>query len=128
VKLALRPLLCLLLGVFDLALGGTALFSPQTYADLFHPNLSDPPVDFIARTGCLWLFFAGVEIFAFYKRTALWFFAVGLLRLMDVPADLVYGTLAAGASSLSRAAIYLAPVFNLVSGIFLCRPQFAEGR
>ncbi|HSA58445.1 MAG TPA: hypothetical protein VLJ37_02015, partial [bacterium] len=116
-QLALRPLLCLVLGIFDLALGGTALFSPQTYADLFHPNLADPQIDLIARTGCLWLFFAAVELFAFYKKTPLWFFAVGLLRLLDVPADLVYGTLAAGASPLSRAAIFLAPVFNLVSGI-----------
>lgn len=125
-KPGLRPLLCLVLGLFDLALGGTALFSPQTYADLFHPHLANPPVDFIARTGCLWLFFAAVEFFAFYKKTALWFFAVGLLRLLEVPADLVYGTLAVGATPLSRAAIYFAPAFNLVSGIFLCRPMFAE--
>ena len=122
----MRAFLCLGLGLFDVLLGATAVFFPRAYAELFHPHLANPPIDFIARTGCLWLFFATVEFFAFYKKTALWFFAVGLLRLLDVPADLVYGTLAAGASALSRAAIFFAPPFNLAAGLYLCVPALKE--
>lgn len=111
--------LCIALSLFDFALGGVAVWRPQLYAQIFHPGLADVPVDFIARTGMTWLFFGVIEAIAAWKRRPLWFFAVGLLRLMDVPADVAYATLARGASLPSRSAIFLAPLFNLAAGIYL---------
>jgi hypothetical protein len=120
--------ICLALAVFDLLLGGGAVLMPRNYASLFHPYLAEPPVDFIVRTGFIWLFFCFAETVAGTRKTvssrARWFFIVGLLRLMDVPADLAYATLAHGAHWLSRAAIYSAPVFNAVVGVFLVRVSY----
>lgn len=114
--------LCLGLGVFDAALGGAATFLPHTYASVFHPHAADRPVDLIVRTGLLWLFFSATEFWASRsEKPAPWFCLVGMLRLMDVLPDLAYGTLAAGATWLSRTLIYSAPFFNLVSGIYLLR-------
>lgn len=114
--------ICLGLGLFDTLLGGMATISPDTYASIFHPYLADPPKDFIVRTGIIWLFFAASEITAFIsRRPERFFFLVGMLRLMDVPADLAYGTLAEGASLFSRIAIYSAPIFNLLSGLYFLR-------
>lgn len=111
--------ICIALSIFDFALGGVAVWQPKLYARIFHPGLADVPVDFIARTGMTWLFFGVVEAIAAWKRKPLWFFAVGLLRLMDVPADVAYATLARGASLMSRSAIFFAPLFNLAVGIYL---------
>ena len=112
-------LICLALAVFDLALGGMAVWKPLLYAHLFHPNLAAPPLDFIARTGVIWLFFGVVEALAAWKRNPVWFFAVGLFRLMEVPADVIYATMAIGTSLLSRCALFFAPLINLPVGVYL---------
>ncbi len=118
----LAKYLCIFLGFFDIVLGGLAVFLPRLYAKIFHPDLDSPAIDYIVRTGLLWLFFAVVELRAgFGKPAARWFFLVGMLRLMDVPADLAYATLAEGARWWSRAMIYAAPVINAISGIYLWR-------
>jgi len=118
-------MVCFGLAVFDLVLGGGAVLFPRVYAALFHPYLSGPPIDFIVRTGFIWLFFCFAQTIAATRKTedamARWFFIVGLLRLMDVPADLAYATLAQGASFLSRAALFCAPAINATVGIYLVR-------
>jgi hypothetical protein len=115
--------LCFNLAVFDLFLGGGTILFPKSYAALFHPLLADPPLDFIVRTGVIWLFFCFAQSVAFTRKTTearvKWFFIVGILRLMDVPADFAYATLSQGATFLSRAALYSAPPINLAMGIFL---------
>jgi len=123
-QVAPRPaiVLCIGLGILDLFLGGLAAFLPRGYAAIFHPGLADPPVDFIVRTGFLWLFFCAVELRAGLGSVkGRWLFLVGALRLMDVPADLAYATLAMGSPWWSRAMIYCAPVFNFIVGIYLWR-------
>lgn len=115
-------LLCTGLGVFDFFLGGLAVFFPYVYGAIFHPDLDAPPVDYIVRTGILWLFFCAVELRAGAGTpSGRWIFLVACLRLMDVPADLAYGTLAIGARWWSRGMIYVAPVINLTVGIYLLR-------
>lgn len=48
---------CWILVIVDIILGGTAVFLPDFYVSFLHPELIDPPYDFIARTGTLWLVF-----------------------------------------------------------------------
>ncbi len=111
---------CFALVIVDIVLGGSAVFFPQFYAKTFHPNLTQIPVDFIVRTGILWLVFALFQAIAvFSKHPKKWFFAVGIIRLMEVPADIVYGALAMGATLVSRLLIWIAPVVNMIFGVFL---------
>ena len=121
-------MVCLGLAVFDLILGGGSVLYPRVYAALFHPYLAEPPVDFIVRTGFVWLFFCLAQTIAGTRRKVeaqvRWFFIVGLLRLMDVPADLAYAHLALGAHWLSRAALYSAPLINATLGGYLVYVSF----
>ena len=114
--------ICWLLVLLDLVLGvGTVLF-PLRYFSLFHPELpaSEAPVDLIVRTGILWLMFCAIQLCGALSRApAKWFFAIALIRLIEVPADLAYGIAAQGATTLSRAMILSAPPFNAVVGILL---------
>ncbi len=112
--------ICWVLVGVDIYLGGLATFFPQNYASIFHPNLASPPVDFIVRTGILWLMFLVFQLCgALSKDPRKWFFAVGLIRLMEVPADLVYSQLALGATDFSRFLIIGAPVLNGIIGVLL---------
>jgi len=124
-------IVCMVLVVVDLVLGGTAVFFPYSYAEIFHPGLTTPPIDFIVRTGILWLgfaFFQGVA--AFSKNPQRWFFVVSILRLMDVPADIIYGILAMGATMISRIMIWSAPLLNTLFGLYLLTlsQRLKEGR
>ena len=113
-------LLCWTLTIFDIFLGGITVFFPLLYSQVIHPELSDPPVDIIMRTGVLWLIFAFFQFMAATsKEPEKWFFAVGIIRLMEVPADILYGTLAIGATAFSRCLIFIAPISNAIMGIFL---------
>ncbi len=116
-------LLCACLAIFDLVLGGGSIIFPRAYAELFHPELADPPIDLIVRTGFIWLFFCLAQTIAATRKRqgaqVRWFFIVGLLRLMDVPADLAYGVLAQGAPWLSKAALLSAPPINFAMGAYL---------
>lgn len=113
-------MICGILVIVDIILGGLAIFFPHFYVQIFHPNLETFPFDFIARTGVLWLIFALIQFIAMIsKNPKQWFFTVGLIRLMEVPADIVYGILAIGASLISRLMIFSAPILNFIIGIYL---------
>jgi len=117
----LKPLLGAL-ALFDLVLGGVALASPDLFSDLlWHAS---PPEDWalIRRTGVLWLFFSLAEMVAWRdpgdpKKLRF----VALLRWMDVPADAVWWWFAEGFSRLGQIGIGVAPIFNLLLGIFFWR-------
>ena len=96
-------LICWILVIVDIFLGGTAIFFPLLYSQIFHPELINPPIDFIVRTGVLWLIFALFQLIAaISKEPEKWFFLVGMIRLMEVPADIIYSILAIGSPPLSR--------------------------
>ena len=115
-------LICWVLVLVDIFLGGSAVFFPYFYAELLHPGLTNPPIDFIIRTGILWLFFMVVQLrAATSKDPKKWFFAVAILRIMDIPADIAYGILALGATTMSQLMILSAPVINTLCGIYLYR-------
>jgi hypothetical protein len=112
------------LALFDLCLGTVALGWPRLYAEIFHPRLDDPQLDLIRRMGVIWLMFCTVAIITATRHTRTivrWFQVLAVLRLMEVPADLLYGTLDWGATWWSRALLYSAPPINLAAGIFLYR-------
>ncbi len=112
--------ICLILVIVDLFLGGSSVFFPYFYSELLHPELTNPPIDFIMRTGVLWLVFAFFQFMALIsKNPRNWFLIVAAVRLMDVPADVVYGIMAMGATLISRLMILSAPVINTICGIFL---------
>ena len=113
-------MVCLILVFVDIFLGGSAVFFPYFYSELIHPELTNPPIDFIMRTGILWLVFAFFQFMAVIsKNPRKWFLVVAAVRLMDVPADIVYGILAIGATLISRLMILSAPIINTICGIYL---------
>jgi hypothetical protein len=113
-------IICLMLVVIDIFLGGSAVFLPYFYSQLIHPDLNNPPIDFIMRTGVLWLVFAFFQLMAVIsKKPRKWFLVVAAVRLMDVPADIIYGITAIGATLFSRLMIFSAPVINTIFGIYL---------
>lgn len=113
-------LICCALVIVDIFLGGMAVFFPYTYASFLHPDLSSPPIDFIIRTGILWLVFMIFQVIAaITKNPEKWFFIVGIIRLMEVPADIAYGILALGSPLISRLMILGAPVLNSIFGTLL---------
>ncbi|HWN69918.1 MAG TPA: hypothetical protein VNM90_19885, partial [Haliangium sp.] len=85
--------LCWALFLFDLALGGVAAGWPELYLRVLHPELDVAQLDIIRRTGLLWLAFAVVALRTATvapDRRSHWFLVLAVVRLIDVPADLVY--------------------------------------
>ena len=120
---------CWMLVIVDIILGGSAVFFPDLYTSFLHPELIDPPYDFIARTGTLWLVFLVFQaVAATRKRPEKWFFLVGCIRLMEVPADIVYAILAIGATPMSRILILSAPVLNSIFGTYLVKLSLQLGK
>ena len=122
---------CLALAVVDMALGTVAALFPKVYLSTMHPGLSptDSPADWVARTGVLWLMFLVFELCgAFSAAPAKWFFCVAMLRWMEVPADIIYGLTARGATPWSQAAILVAPVLNAIAGALLFAAFKKESR
>jgi len=118
--------LCWFLVLVDVILGGLAVFFPNNYALIFHPRLSDPPIDFIVRTGVLWLIFIVFQVLGAIsppEKVKRWQFVVAVVRLMEVQADVVYGILAIGATPFSRFLILSAPIMNTIFGLLLLRIQ-----
>jgi nucleoside-diphosphate-sugar epimerase len=112
------------LALFDIGLGVTATVFPGLYVDLIHPYFDqmhpEGPTYLVRRTGVLWLVFAGVQGFAALDPVERpgWVLVAGALRLMDVPADLVYAISADDLGWLGQAGLLSAPVANLATGTF----------
>jgi dihydroflavonol-4-reductase len=108
------------LAAFDVALGGFALFAPRGYLRVMHPRSDGGPTHLVSRTGAVWLFFAAVEALAAARpESPEWTFLVGMLRLMDVPADLVYLLRADDLGAVGRAGLLGSVLFNAAGGAWL---------
>lgn len=116
------------LSVFDLVLGLCAVATPGLYVSLMHGSLDSTFL--VQRTGMIWLFFCACETAAFVAPTRwpLFVFAVGILRLMDVPADAVYLVTSQSLTTLGRISLIAAPLFNAVVGIVLIRLYSSASR
>ena len=113
-------IVCWILVVVDIFLGGSATFFPLLYSQMLHPELTNPPIDFIMRTGVIWLVFAFFQFMAaISKNPKKWFLVVACVRLMDVPADIIYGIFAIGSTFLNHLMIFSAPILNTIFGIYL---------
>jgi hypothetical protein len=115
----------------DAVLGCAAALFPGAYLSAVHPGLpqGDDPIDWVVRTGVIWLMFLVFEVFgAFSAAPGRWFFCVAMIRWMEVPADIAYGVLARGASPLSQAAIFTAPAVNAITGALLLAAFRQESR
>lgn len=113
--------LCWALFLFDLALGGVAAAWPELYMRVMHPEMDISQIDFVRRTGMLWLAFAAVALCAATvapDRRGHWFLILAVVRLLDVPADLVYGVTMTGATTLSRLLVLAAVPVNLGLGVY----------
>lgn len=116
--------LCWGLFLFDLALGGVAAGWPELYMRVMHPEMDLSQLQFVRRTGMLWLAFSVVAL-----RTATttpdrrghWFLILAVVRLIDVPADLVYFATMTGATTLSRLLVLSAVPINLGLGFYFHR-------
>ena len=111
----------LALAVFDLALGASALIFQDLYLGLMHPGFTGGPTYLLARTGAIWLGFAVAEAAAARWMTRELILVVGALRLLDVPADLVYLARAQDLGALGVAALVISPIVNLAVGLYLVK-------
>ncbi|MFW5967838.1 MAG: SDR family NAD(P)-dependent oxidoreductase [Persicimonas sp.] len=113
------------LAVFDVGLGATAVFLPDLYNRLMHPRRGrgrrDAPDYLLARTGTQWLFFSAVQGVAALQPAERpgWVLGAGVLRLLDVPADLVYLLRSDDQGLLGKLGLASAPIFNLATGALL---------
>jgi len=107
--------------LFDIALGISAVFFPHFYMKLIQPTASDDPAYLLQRTGTLWLCFAVCEGIAFfrYRRFPEWVLIVAALRLIDVPADLVYWLRDEALDTFGDFSLLFAPAYNSVAGVTL---------
>lgn len=112
------------LAVMDLWLGLVALVFPETYVGTMHPEWvgfrGDGLSVLVRRTGMLWLGFAVVQGIAALDPAGrpAWVLVAGTFRLLDVPADGVYFLSAGSLSTTGWYGLLLAPVFNLVVGVW----------
>ena len=116
--------LCWGLFAFDVVLGGVAAAWPELYLRVLHPELDVAQLDLVRRTGMLWLAFAAVALRAATAapaRVGHWFLVLGMVRLLDVPADLVYAVTMSGATTFSRLLVLSAPPINLALGLYFYR-------
>lgn len=123
--------LCWGLFLFDLALGGVAAAWPELYLRVIHPELDVSQVDLIRRTGMLWLGFAAVALRAATvtpDRRGQWLLVLAVVRLLDVPADLVYAATMTGGTTFSRLLVLSAVPVNLGLGLYFYRESRRESR
>ncbi len=124
-----RPLLGLLV-LIDIFLGGVAVFWPRFYMQWVHPEvaLSDP-VYLVQRSGMIWLAYLAIQAIAFlrFKRTPEWVLIVAFLRLVEVPADIMY-LFVGEPGLLGTVGLTFTPIFNFVVGLFLASWYFCCGK
>lgn len=109
------------LALFDLGLGGTAAFAPGLYMRLMHTPDPGAGHFMLQRTGVLWLVFALCQAIACVapRRLPQVVLVVAALRLMDVPADLVYLATTAPVTAFGWLSLLTVPVINAAVGGFL---------
>ena len=125
-----RPTLGLLV-IIDIVLGGVAVFFPSVYMRFIHPYAPpDTPVYLLQRAGAVWLGYLVVQAIAFFWYIDIpeWVLVVGILRLIEVPADALYVTVGSGFGSFGRFGLIVAPIFNLIVGWMLVRWYFRSGQ
>ena len=108
--------------LFDLLLGLFTAIWPEVYFSIVHPELPDPQIELLRRSGGMWLAFAVVALItATCQRDvrARWFMVLGWFRLIEVPADLLYGLTATGTGAYGQILILAAPPLNLLIGGYL---------
>jgi hypothetical protein len=113
--------LCWALVLFDLALGGVAAVWPELYLRVMHPEADVVQVALVRRTGMLWLAFAAVALCAATvgpDRRGHWFLILAVVRLLDVPADVVSAVTMPGATTLSRLLVLGTVPVNLGLGLY----------
>lgn len=118
--LFMAKLLCRSLTIFDIALGGLTVLAPRRLMRLLAPGKEPEEVALLRRAGTTWLFFVPMQAWAAVDTenpTALR--AVSVLRLMDVPADLVWLSTGSGFGWFGKFSLILAPTSNLAAGSFL---------
>lgn len=125
-----RPALVLLV-VIDVVLGGVAVFFPSVYMRFIHPYAApDTPVYLLQRAGAVWLGYLVVQAIAVFWciDKPEWVLVVGVLRLIEVPADALYVSVGTGFGSFGRFGLIVAPIFNLIVGWMLVRWYFRSGQ
>jgi hypothetical protein len=125
-----RPTLALLV-VIDIVLGGVAVFFPHVYMSIIHPYAPpDTPVYLLQRAGVVWLGYLVMQALAFFGYTEMpeWVLVVGILRLIEVPADTLYVIVGTGFGWFGHFGLIAAPTFNLIAGSMLVRWYFRTGR
>lgn len=113
--------LCWALVLFDLALGGVAAVWPELYLRVMHPETDVVQLELVRRTGMLWLAFAAVALCAATvapERRGHWFLILAVVRLLDVPADVMYAVTMTGATTLSLLLVLAAVPANLGLGLY----------
>ncbi|MBN4061988.1 hypothetical protein JYU20_02175 [Bacteroidales bacterium AH-315-I05] len=117
----LAKLICLCLALFDLILSVCVLLFPDFFLQIFQPSALESSTVMLQRTGMLWVVFILVELWAYIKGEKMieLFLIVGAFRLMDVPADLLWLLLGKGFTWFGVLGLVIAPLFNLIAGIYL---------
>lgn len=118
----LGRIIALVLFVFDLALAACSAVWPEVYLSIVHPELAEPQTELLRRSGGMWLAFSVVALIAATcnkDMRARWFMVLGWFRLIEVPADLLYGLTATGTGEYGQLLILGAPPLNLAIGGYL---------
>ncbi|MBU4175809.1 MAG: hypothetical protein KKB90_00225 [Actinobacteria bacterium] len=115
-------LICMGLALFDILLGGLTVLKPRWMMRILTPGEEPAGEALLRRSGTTWLFFALVQAWAAMDNenpTALR--AVSVLRLQDVPTDLVWLRSGSGFGWFGKFSLILAPTFNFAVGCFLAQ-------
>lgn len=109
------------LAIFDLLLGSLVFFFPKIYLELIQPAAASNPGYMLLRTGTLWLCFGIAETIAWYYVTRVpeVMLVISVIRLIEVPADIVYRLNDPSLNAFGKFDLLLAPIFNLAVGSFL---------
>ncbi len=107
--------------LFDAGLGSLAAFFPGVYMDWIQPAAHTDPSYLLRRTGTLWLCFALIEGCAYFRTSRFpeWVLLVAAMRLIDVPADLVYRFTDPSLNAFGKFDLLFAPAVNLTAGSLL---------
>lgn len=119
-RMLMAKLICTGMAFFDIALGGFTVLKPRWMMRMLSPGEEPAGEALLRRSGTTWLFFAVVQAWAAMdSENPAALRAVSVLRLMDVPVDLVWLSTGSGFGWFGKFSLILAPTFNFVVGCFL---------